>query len=121
MLRRSLYISLCIPVVIYTPESTRVILYLPSRAVCVLAGNQALSCAGSQHVLLSFQDLELHKQDHDNNLWVAEANELTTVSVLSEAKTAASPCTAQLQAWCKISEAFLQQLQDRVRSLTANA
>ena len=120
MLWRSLYISLCIPVVIIH-QKPPVSYLLAIEAVHVLAGNQALSCTGGQHVLLSFQDLELHKQDHDNNLWVAEANELTAVSVLSAAKTAASPCTAQLQAWCKISAAFLQQLQDRVRSLTATA
>lgn len=80
-----------------------------------------MSCTGSQHVLLSFQDLELGKQDHDNYLWVAEANELTAVSVLSANKAAASPCIAQLQAWCKSSQAFWKQLQDRVRSLTASA
>ena len=86
------------------------------------AGNQSLSSDGSQHVLLSFQDLELHKQDHDNRLWVAEANEITAVSVLSAAaKVAASPCAAQLQVWCTSHQAMMQQLQDRVCTLTANA
>lgn len=85
------------------------------------AGNQSLSSDGTQHVLLSFQDLELHKQDHDNHLWVAEANELTAVSILSAVtKAVAGSCAAELQVWCRSNEALMQQLQDRVRKLTAN-
>lgn len=74
----------------------------------------------SQYVLLSFQDIELHNQDHDNRLWVAEANELTAVVTLSgTARTAASTHAGALQAWCDKSQAMINVLQDRVRILTA--
>lgn len=99
----------------------RGILLLQSDMCVWYAGNQSFSSDGSQHVLLSFQDLELHEQDHDNHLWVAEANELTAVSILSAVtKAATSPCAAQLQVWCRSNEALMQQLQDRVCKLTAN-
>ena len=85
------------------------------------AGKQQLMCDASQHVLLSFQDLELHNQDHDNRLWVAEANELTTVVTLSAtARAAANTHAGLLQAWCDKSQIVMNVLQDRVRILTAS-
>ena len=82
------------------------------------AGNQAFSCSSSHHVLLSFQDLELLKPDHDNQLWVAEANDQTAVTVLSASARAAA---SQLQAWCDSNDTLITKLQDRVRSLTDGA
>ena len=81
------------------------------------AGNQAFNLGSDEQILLSLQDLELHKQDHDNSLWVAEATELTAVDVVKCSDLQASTSIKQLSTWLDRPDQFMQRLQARVRPL----
>ncbi len=93
-------------------------MWLEQQFAVIAAGNKSCPPGPGQQVLLSFQDLELHRQDHANHLWVAEANQLTTVTIVT--RPAGANTTAaikQLEAWLDTSEALMQQCQNRVSVL----
>ena len=84
-----------------------------------VAGNKSFPSGPGQQVLLSFRDLELHRQDHACGVWAAEASDLTAVSRITRPADAhASEAIKQLEAWLDTSDALVQQLQLRASRLT---
>ena len=86
----------------------------------VAAGNNAIEPGLCNQILLSFQDLELRKQDNGNRFWVADATESTAVHVTKHpAGSQASASVKRLSQWLDTSSELLQQLQERVRIVAA--
>jgi len=84
----------------------------------VSAGNRSCAPGPGQSVLLSFQDLELQRQDHENCVWVAEANDFTAVTTIARpVGKHASPAAKQLMDWLSTSADAMQYLQGRARGL----
>ena len=70
--------------------------------------------------MMTFKDLELHHQDANNMLWVAEATELTSVLVKQHGQADVENAMAELQSWLKSAPAeFMQRMHNRLSSLTA--
>lgn len=83
------------------------------------AGNKSCTTGPGGSVLLSFQDLELQRQDHENQVWVAEADELTTVTTIARPiGVHASPAIKRLEEWLHKSEDVLYDMQQRARRLS---
>jgi len=84
----------------------------------VSAGNRSCAPGPGQSVLLSFQDLELQRQDHENCVWVAEANDFTAVTTIARpVGKHASPAAKQLMNWLSTSADAMQYLQGRACGL----
>ncbi|KAL0024592.1 hypothetical protein WJX77_001215 [Trebouxia sp. C0004] len=82
-------------------------------------GNRSCTPGPGQAVLLSFQDLELQRQDHENCVWVAEANDFTAVTIIARpVGKHASPAAKQLMDWLSVSDDTMQYLQGRARGLS---
>ena len=86
----------------------------------VAVGNNAFEPGLCHQILLSFQDLELRKQDNSLRFWVADATESTAVRVVKHpAGSQASASLKRLSTWLDTSSELLEQLQERVRIVAA--
>ena len=68
--------------------------------------------------ILAFRDLELQRQDVLNKLWVAEANDVTSVQTTQHCLEETQAAVAVLQGWLmQIPVEFMQKLQQRFQRL----
>lgn len=68
--------------------------------------------------LLAFRDLEIQRQDVLNKLWVAEANDVTSVQTTQHCMEETQAAFVALQGWLEqISVEFMQKLQQRFQRL----